>query len=134
MIRLQSILASLAGGFLSTMNVWAYKLNHVSLTINDVYMVLLMTFWMIVLMNFKDLKILIISIIGVTITIILIRTQTFVNDRQYLSNMITHHSMAMLMSDKILQKTNNPRIIKLANTIFKSQQQEINEMKKILDE
>jgi uncharacterized protein (DUF305 family) len=61
-----------------------------------------------------------------------IRTQAFVDDYQYLSGMIPHHSMAITMSRQILKKTNNPQIIDLANRIIKSQTEEIESMNRTL--
>ena len=64
--------------------------------------------------------------------IILYRTQHFINDKQYLEGMIEHHSMAILTSNKILEKTDNYNVAKLAKEILQKQQDEIIVMKDLL--
>ena len=59
------------------------------------------------------------------------RNQKGVDDANYLSEMIEHHSMAVLTSSKIIKKTRNPRVKKLARQIEKTQKEEIVEMRKI---
>jgi uncharacterized protein (DUF305 family) len=46
--------------------------------------------------------------------------------------MIEHHSMAILTSNKILEKTDNYNIAKLAKNILQTQEDEINVMKDLL--
>jgi uncharacterized protein (DUF305 family) len=46
--------------------------------------------------------------------------------------MIEHHSMAILTSNKILEKTDNYNIAKLAKNILQTQQDEIILMKELL--
>jgi len=74
------------------------------------------------------------AIFGVllVLTIVLYRTQQFVSDRQYLEGMIEHHSMAILTSNKILEKTDNYNVAKLAKEILQKQQDEIIIMKDLL--
>ena len=64
--------------------------------------------------------------------IFLYRTQQLINDKQYLEGMIEHHSMAILTSNKILEKTDNYNIAKLAKNILQTQQDEIIVMKNLL--
>ena len=59
------------------------------------------------------------------------RNQKGVNDSNYISEMIEHHSMAILTSDKIIKKTKNPVVKKLARQICKKQKEEIALMRKI---
>jgi hypothetical protein len=65
--------------------------------------------------------------------IILYRTQQFINDKQYLEGMIEHHSMAILTSNKILGKTDNYNVAKLAKEIIQKQEDEIIIMKDLLN-
>jgi len=74
----------------------------------------------------------IIGIFLVIIMILSIRKQLFVDEKQYLLGMIPHHSMAILMSEKLLEKQNN--INGLLNNIIKTQKEEINYMKKKANE
>jgi hypothetical protein len=73
-------------------------------------------------------------IIGALIVafILLYRTQQLITDKQYLEGMIEHHSMAILTSNKILEKTDNYNIAKLAKNILQTQQDEIILMKELL--
>jgi len=65
--------------------------------------------------------------------IYLYRNQIGINDKQYLAEMIEHHSMAILTSDEILKKTNSYDVTKLANNIIHTQTDEINQMKNLLN-
>ena len=64
--------------------------------------------------------------------IYLYREQKYITDKQYLEEMIEHHSMALLTSNKILEKTDNYNVSKLAKNIIQKQEDEIREMKEIL--
>lgn len=128
------IIIGLISGLLSTMNIWAVKIDDVRLHLNDIYMAMLMTAWMILfesILHYNQTYI-VGSIIAIIIIIYMIRNQVFISDEQYLSGMIPHHSMAILMSEKIKNKSSNPKLIKLANNIITSQNKEINIMNKLL--
>jgi len=62
----------------------------------------------------------------------LYRNQIYIEDEDYLREMIEHHSMAILTSDEILQKTKSDRVKKLAENIVSTQNTEISYMKKLL--
>jgi uncharacterized protein (DUF305 family) len=63
----------------------------------------------------------------------LIRTQTTIDDKAFLRSMIPHHSGAILMCREA--QLSNPEIIKLCQEeIIPSQQKEISQMKRILDQ
>jgi len=47
--------------------------------------------------------------------------------------MIEHHSMALLTSEEILQKTSSDRVKRLAENIISTQQAEIEYMRKLLN-
>lgn len=64
--------------------------------------------------------------------IYLYRNQMYIEDKDYLEEMIEHHSMAILTSDEILQKTKSERVKKLAETILTTQEKEIEYMKELL--
>ena len=116
-------------GALSTMNVWVDKISDICFSLNDFYMVLLMTGWMFFFMGiiYQHLYVFIFGLLLVIINIYLIRTQTFVTENQYKLGMIPHHSMAVLMSKRLLKKKNNiqPFLKNLINT----QESEINFLK-----
>jgi 4-amino-4-deoxy-L-arabinose transferase-like glycosyltransferase len=62
----------------------------------------------------------------------LYRKQVAINDTQYLEGMIEHHSMALLTSEQILNKTDNYDVAKLAKNIIHQQEDEIREMRELL--
>ena len=64
--------------------------------------------------------------------IYLYREQKYITDKQYLEEMIEHHSMALLTSNKILEKTDNYNVSKIAKNIIQKQEDEIREMKELL--
>lgn len=64
--------------------------------------------------------------------IYLYRNQVYIEDKDYLEEMIEHHSMAVLTSDEILQKTKSERVKKLAETILVTQEKEIEYMRQLL--
>ena len=68
-----------------------------------------------------------------TIFIYLYRNQVYIYDKDYLNEMIEHHSKALLTSEEILQKTGNERVKRLAENIISTQQAEIVYMDKVLN-
>ena len=60
------------------------------------------------------------------------RNQMYIDDKEYLKEMIEHHSMAILTSEEILQKTTLERVRKLAENIISTQEKEIDYMKQLL--
>ena len=124
-------------GLLSSMNIWVVKLSDIRIHLNDIYMALLMCGWSLIFMGlyYINLSILLIGIIITSLIVYCIRTQLFIDETQYIKGMIPHHSMAILMSNKLLQKMYNntinitPGIKKLANSIIINQENEINFMK-----
>ena len=70
------------------------------------------------------------SLAAFVLVLLLMRTQTFVSDEQYMQAMIPHHSSAILFSKEA--NLNDPEVQKLARGIIESQEREIAEMKAIL--
>uniref|UniRef100_A0A6C0E0W2 DUF305 domain-containing protein n=1 Tax=viral metagenome TaxID=1070528 RepID=A0A6C0E0W2_9ZZZZ len=60
------------------------------------------------------------------------KRQLGINEREYLKEMIEHHSMALLTSEEILHKTSNDYVKKLASEIIDKQTSEINYMNDLL--
>ena len=112
-------------GLLSTMNIWVDDISHIRLSLNDLYMILLMTGWMLFFMGvvYKEFIIIVIGFILVVLNIYLIRTQMFINEYQYRIGMIPHHSMAIHMSKKLLEKENG--INEFLRNLIKTQEKEI---------
>ena len=70
--------------------------------------------------------------IGFVIFLYLYKSQTHIGDDEYLKEMIEHHSMALLTSEEILQKTTSERVKKLADNIVSTQAAEIDYMKHLI--
>jgi len=71
-------------------------------------------------------------ILSIGVSILLLRQQLLVDDKQWLRRMIPHHSTALTTTHKIYNRTNNPRIKKLAKEIIDTQEKEIQLMKSML--
>ena len=111
------------------MNVWVDSIDDIRLSMNDIYMIGLMTGWMVLFMgvyygssywSFVGLATVLLCLVG-------IRTQLFISERQFLLGMIPHHSMAVHMSKKLLEKPNT--VPDLLQAILTSQEKEIQYMK-----
>jgi len=63
----------------------------------------------------------------------LYRNQVYIEDKDYLQEMIEHHSMALLTSEEILQKTHSERVKKLAENIISTQEKEIAYMRQLVE-
>lgn len=115
--------------------------DHVYLSTNRFYMALLMVAPMAVVMlalmgkMYPNQKLNIGIITGSTLTfiivLVLLRQQAFIGDKAYLKAMIPHHSSAILNSKQANIK--DPEVKKLAEQIIQSQEEEIAEMKGILE-
>lgn len=123
----------LISGLLSTMNIWVDKVSDIRYSINDLYMTLLMSGWMFLFMGicYRERHIFILGLFLVIIMIICIRKQLFVSQEQYALGMIPHHSMAILMSKKLLEKKNT--IKPFLHNLISNQEKEIQFLKKNLN-
>lgn len=116
------------------------RFNDVYPNVNQFYMAGLMTAPMvaieILLMNAMyeskaaNAAILAVSVVALVGFFLLIRQQTAVADRQFLKSMIPHHSGAILMCREA--PIADAEIKTLCQSIIKSQQEEIDQMKAIL--
>ena len=112
-------------GLFTTMNVWVDKVDDIRFSINDAYMTLLMTGWMFLFMGlfYKELSIFFIGLSLIICNIWFIRTQFLITETQYKLGMIPHHSMAVHMSKKFLEKENDNS--SFVENIIKTQENEI---------
>jgi hypothetical protein len=120
-------------GFLSTMNVWADKLDDVRFSLNDVYMTLLMSGWMFLFMGiiYKKLSVFAIGVALIIPTVWCIRNQFLITETQYKLGMIPHHSMAVHMSKKLLEKLENGNeMSSFVQNIVNTQENEIDFLKR----
>ena len=116
-------------------------LEHIYLSTTRLYMTILMISPMAIIMlvfmpkmypNKKvNLAIYITSSVVFVLTFIFLRNQAFISDQQYLKAMIPHHSSAILTSSRAHIK--DPQVRQLADSIIKSQREEIQLMKNALD-
>ena len=112
-------------GLLTTMNIWVDKLDDIRFSINDAYMTLLMTGWMFLFMGlfYQEISIFFIGLSLIICNVWFIRTQFLVTSTQYKLGMIPHHSMAVHMSKKLLEKENDNS--SFVENIIKTQENEI---------
>lgn len=127
------IICMVLAGYASTMNMWIDNIDDFQFSLNDFYMVGLMTGWMLFFMGLFTLKIrqFIFGLILVTLFFTCIRKQIFVNEIQFLKGMIPHHSMAIMMSKHLEKKPNS--ISHLLDQIIQTQTKEIIIMKDYLN-
>jgi hypothetical protein len=117
------------------------EIKYVTNSIGKMYMSCLMALFMVlleVMMHDHQYKVVSKNMyIGlgllIWLFIYLYRKQTAINDKQYLEGMIEHHSMALLTSKQILEKTNSYDVSKLAKNIVQTQEDEIHEMGEIIN-
>ncbi|KPL59528.1 DUF305 domain-containing protein [Rossellomorea vietnamensis] len=119
-----------------------YKVDHILFSESRAYMAVLMGASMAVIMllfmqnmltNRKmNLGIIVGSIVVFLFSLYLLRSQTLVDDVDYMEAMIPHHSIAILTSERA--QISDPRVRKLADGIIKTQKKEIAEMKKLIEE
>lgn len=109
--------------------------------INQFYMAALMTMPMVLIEMIvmssmymdknRNKLIIILSFIALVVFFLLIRYQSAVSDKQFLKSMIPHHAAAILMCQET--KIKDPEINALCSNIISSQQQEIDQMKTLLN-
>jgi hypothetical protein len=117
-------------GLLSTMNMWVDNYDDIRVSINDIYMIMLMTGWMFFFMGlvYQNISVFLIGISLVVINIFFIRNQFLISETQYKLGMIPHHSMAIHMSRKLLEKENS--IEHFLKNLINTQENEISFFKK----
>ena len=135
------LIMTIVGILFNPMNVLAFRLNDLYLSLTLFYGGLLMAsnmIWSHELIHFftmghLNLKMFLFGVfLSISITIFLLRKQFLVNDRQWLKRMISHHSTALTTSHNIYKKSKNPKIKKLAKEIINTQEYEISLMKSML--
>jgi uncharacterized protein (DUF305 family) len=116
------------------------SMENITNSLGKVYLSIIMGFYMMILeIMMHDHQYSVFSmkyyiIIGCLIGffIYLYRAQKYITDKEYLKEMIEHHSMALLTSNKILEKTDNYNVSKIAKNIIQKQKDEIRDMKGVL--
>lgn len=114
--------------------------SHLYLSLTRTYMAILMVAPMAIVMLFtmgkmypnKKLNygIMALSLLAIVVVTCMLRLQTFVGDKAYMQAMIPHHSSAILTSKHA--HITDPEVKALSEQIIKSQEEEIKQMKAIL--
>jgi hypothetical protein len=112
------------------------RLDNINHSTGKIYMSIIMGLFMVLLdmllgpmFNVQHFTIM----FGLTLVFIyLYRIQFGVDDKNYIREMIEHHSMALLTSKNILEKTKNPAVINFASKILVGQENEIADMRYLL--
>ena len=114
-----------------------YITNNIGKAYMSVIMALFMIFLEVIMHDYQyhvfSSKLYMIIFFSLALFIYLYKKQIAINDKQYLEEMIEHHSMALLTSEEILKKTDNYEITKLAKNIIQQQQDEIKTMRELLN-
>ena len=112
------------------------RLDNINHSTGKIYMSIIMGLFMVLLdmvlgpmFNVQHFT----MMFGLTLVFIyLYRIQFGVDDKNYIREMIEHHSMALLTSKNILEKTKNPAVINFATKILVGQENEIADMQYLL--
>lgn len=121
-------------------SIMSNSIENITNSLGKVYLSIIMGLYMIVLeimmhdhqYDVFSMKYYIIIGCLIGVFIYLYRAQKYITDKEYLKEMIEHHSMALLTSNKILEKTDDYNVSKLAKNIIQKQEDEIRYMKEIL--
>jgi hypothetical protein len=129
------------GILFNPMNILAYRFKDLYLSLTLFYGGLLMASNMIwaheivhyLSMGHFNINIFLFGIIlSICISVVLLREQLFIDDKQWLKRMISHHSTALTTSHIIHDKTSNNSVKKLSGDIIDTQEREIKLMKSLI--
>tara|TARA_B110000208_G_C11784464_1_gene435089 strand:- start:1312 stop:1755 length:444 start_codon:yes stop_codon:yes gene_type:complete len=134
------IVMVITGMLFNPMNILAYRINDLYLSLTLFYGGLLMAsnmVWAHEIIHYLSMGHfnMLFFFIGIFLSIslaIILRKQLVVSDKQWLRRMIPHHSTALTTTHKIYNRTTNPKIKKLAKEIIDTQEKEIQLMKSLL--
>lgn len=135
------IVMVIVGMLFNPMNILAYRFTDLYISVTLFYSGLLMASNMIwaheivhylAMGHFNVIVFMVGILLSVSISILLLREQFMIDDKQWLKRMIPHHSTALTTSHNIYNKTTNPKIKILAKEIIDTQEREIQLMKSML--
>jgi hypothetical protein len=119
----------------------AWQFDHVRLSLTRLYMTILMVAPMAIVMLLymqhmytnkrRNVMIFISASALFVLSFWALRNQLGISDVQYMKAMIPHHSSAILTSERAT--ISDPEVRKLADEIIKAQEEEIAEMKRIIE-
>lgn len=109
------------------------KFENITNSVGKIYMSTIMGLIMVIIMN-HTFDIQQFTIFGglLIAVLFLYKIQFGINDKNYLNEMIEHHSMALLTSEAIIKKTNNSYVADIAQRIRNTQEKEIYEMRNLI--
>jgi Na+-transporting methylmalonyl-CoA/oxaloacetate decarboxylase beta subunit len=137
---IQFAIMVIIGMLFNPMNMLAYRLDDLYISLTLFYGGILMASNMVwaheiihylSMGHFNKYMFIIGILLSISLTIIL-RQQLFIDDKQWLRRMISHHSTALTTTHKIYNKTTNINVKKLATDIITAQEKEITQMKSLL--
>ena len=111
------------------------SLENITNSTGKIYMCTIMGLFMVLLdmlMNKTHIQHIFIVLLLIFLTIYLYKIQFGIDEKNYIREMIEHHSMALLTSQNILEKTKNPSVVNFATKILVNQEQEIADMRYLL--
>lgn len=135
------IVMVIIGMLFNPMNILAYRFTDLYLSLTLFYGGVLMASNMIwgheiihylSMGHFNMLDFSVGIILSISVSVLLLRQQLLVNDKQWLRRMIPHHSTALTTTHNIYNRTTNPKIKDLSKEIIDTQEKEIQLMKSML--
>ena len=140
--RFMAMVATSTAIMFGLMYLNTYELDHVFWSETRFWMTFVMGGMMMIVMllfmwgmykdKTKNIIILGVGALVFAVALWLVRSQATVNDEEYMSAMIPHHSIAVLTSSRA--EITDPRVRKLADSIIEAQVKEIAEMKLLLED
>jgi len=138
--RFMAMVATSTAIMFGLMYLNTYELDHVFWSETRFWMTFVMGGMMMIVMllfmwgmykdKTKNFIILGVGALVFAVALWLVRSQSTVNDEEYMSAMIPHHSIAIMTSARA--EITDPRVRKLADSIIEAQVKEIAEMKLLL--
>jgi hypothetical protein len=138
---IQFIVMIIVGMAFNPMNMLAFRINDLYLSVTLFYGGLLMAsnmMWAHEIIHYLSMGHFnkYVFIIGILlsriVTIFLLRNQFQIGDKQWLRRMISHHSTALTTTHLIKNKTSDIKLKKLSNEIIETQEREIALMKSMI--
>ncbi|MFK4004010.1 DUF305 domain-containing protein [Qipengyuania sp. NPDC077563] len=140
--RFMAMVATSTAIMFGLMYLNTYELDHVFWSETRFWMTFVMGGMMMIVMllfmwgmykdKTKNFIILGVGALVFAVALWLVRSQATVNDEEYMSAMIPHHSIAVLTSSRA--EITDPRVRKLADSIIEAQVKEIAEMKMLIED
>lgn len=94
--------------------------------------IMLLFMWAMYKNRTKNFVILGVAVVTFALALWLVRSQTTIDDEEYMAAMIPHHSIAIMTSERA--HIRDPRVRKLAHDIILAQRREIAQMKYLIED